>query len=112
MNISNRKRRQYRTRKYLKGTTARPRLAIYRSNQHIYAQIIDDTVGKTLAAESDLKLTVKGDKKAKAYEVGKKLAEKATKKGISEVVFDRGGFLYHGRVVSVATGAREGGLKF
>lgn len=114
----NRARRQFRIRKYLVGTTDRPRLAVYRSSAHIYAQIIDDTVGKTLVAESDLEMkkSASAEKKTakvdKAMEVGKKLAEKAVKKGIKEVVFDRGGFLYHGRVKAVADGAREGGLKF
>jgi large subunit ribosomal protein L18 len=112
MRRQNRLRRQYRIRKFLRGTEDKPRLAIFRSSQHIYAQIINDADGKTLVSESDLKLTIKGDKKTKAMEVGKRLAEKAVKKGIKEVVFDRGGFLYHGRVESVATGAREGGLKF
>ncbi len=97
-------------RKYLTGTTERPRLAVFRSSAHIYAQIIDDTVGKTLLSESDLKL--KGTKTERAREVGKKLAEQAVKKGLSAVVFDRGGFLYHGRVAALAEGAREGGLKF
>lgn len=108
---SNRTRRQFRIRKYLSGTTERPRLAVYRSSAHIYAQIIDDSVGKTLVSESDLELK-KLMKTDKAMEVGKKLAEKAVKKGIKEVVFDRGGFLYHGRVKALADGAREGGLKF
>lgn len=108
-----RKRRHFRLRKHLMGTVEKPRLAVFRSNQHIYAQIIDDLQGKTLVAESDIKLEKKKYPKVEsAYEVGKKLAEKAIKKGISEVVFDRGGFLYHGRVEKLALGAREGGLKF
>lgn len=95
------------------GTPERPRLAVFRSAQHIYAQIINDKDGKTLIAESDLKLEKKGKMKSDiSYEVGKKLAEKAVKQGIKEVVFDRGGFAYHGRVKQVATGAREGGLQF
>ncbi len=97
-------------RKHLKGTTERPRLAVFRSSAHIYAQVIDDSVGKTLVSESDLKM--KGTKTEKAMEVGRKIAEKATKKGVTAVVFDRGGFLYHGRVAALAKAAREGGLKF
>lgn len=110
MKIDSRKKRHIRIRKYLSGTSARPRLAVFRSNTHVYAQLIDDSKGVTLIAESDVK--VSGTKKEKAYNVGKKLAEKAAKKKISEVVFDRGGFLYHGRVSELAKGAREGGLKF
>ncbi|RJP46062.1 MAG: 50S ribosomal protein L18 [Armatimonadetes bacterium] len=114
MSILNpRKRRHYRIRKQLKGNLERPRLAVFRSGQHIYAQIIDDQTGKTLASESDLKMgDSKNSKSNRAFEVGKKLAEKAGKIGVKSVVFDRGGFLYHGRVVSLATGAREGGLEF
>ena len=97
-------------RKYLSGTKNKPRLAVFRSSTHIYAQIIDDSKNVTLLSESDTKVT--GTKKEKAYSVGKKLAEKAAKKKISQVVFDRGGFLYHGRVSELAKGAREGGLKF
>lgn len=93
------------------GTENRPRLAVFRSSQHIYAQLIDDSMGKTVAAESDLKID-KGTKKEKAFEVGKKIAEKALKAKVQEVVFDRGGFLYQGRISEVARGAREGGLKF
>lgn len=92
------------------GTSKRPRLAVFRSSKHIYAQIIDDSVGKTLIGESDL--VEKGAKTEKAYAVGKKLAEKAVKKNITTVVFDRAGFLYHGRIAELAKGAREGGLKF
>ena len=102
--------RHKKIRKYLSGTRDLPRLAVFRSNSHIYAQLIDDSKGITLISESDVK--VDGTKKEKAYNVGKKLAEKATKKKISMVVFDRGGFLYHGRVSELAKGAREGGLKF
>ena len=97
-------------RKYLMGTSVRPRLSVFRSNQHIYAQIIDDSISKTLVAVSDNKQT--GGKKEKAYKLGKDLAQKALKKKIIEVVFDRGGFLYQGRVAELAKGAREGGLKF
>src|SRR3989338_3629918 len=86
-----------RIRKHLSGTKICPRLSVFRSNQHIYAQIVDDSQGKTLVFESDLKLAKGKTKSEQAYEVGKKLAEKAVKKGIITVVFDRGGFLYHGR---------------
>ena len=102
--------RHHTIRKHLAGTTVRPRLAVFRSSQHIYAQIIDDVNSKTLVSESDLKL--KGTKKERAYEVGKAVAQKALKVKIEAVVFDRGGFLYHGRIAEVARGAREGGLKF
>ena len=92
------------------GTESRPRLAVFRSTQHIYAQLIDDAKGRTLMAVSDAKM--KGKKLEKSYEVGKQIAEKALKAKITEVVFDRGGFLYQGRVEELAKGAREGGLKF
>lgn len=97
-------------RKKISGTKECPRLAVFRSSQHIYAQIIDDSQNKTLVSCSDLKET--GTKKEKALKVGKSLAEKALKIKISTVVFDRGGFLYQGRVEELAKGAREGGLKF
>lgn len=106
-----RQKRHLRIRKYLAGTKVKPRLAVFRSGKHIYAQIIDDGNGKTLTFASDLNLK-KATKKELAFEVGKNLAEKAVKLGIKEIVFDRGGFLFHGRVEQVATGAREGGLKF
>ena len=108
----NRAKKHSRIRRIVKGTSVRPRLSVFRSNQHIYAQIVDDSQGKTLVFESDLKLAKGKTKSEQAYEVGKKLAEKAVKKGIITVVFDRGGFLYHGRVEKLATGVREGGLKF
>ena len=92
------------------GTSKCPRLAVFRSSQHIYAQIIDDSLSKTLVSASDIKET--GSKKEKALKVGKNLAEKAIKAKITEVVFDRGGFLYQGRIAELARGAREGGLKF
>ncbi|NER10527.1 large subunit ribosomal protein L18 [Muriicola jejuensis] len=104
-----------RIRKISFGTTERPRLSVYRSNKEIYAQIIDDTEGKTLVAASsrDKELSkTKGTKTEIAALVGKTLAEKALKAGIESVAFDRGGNLYHGRVKSLAEGAREGGLKF
>ncbi len=102
--------RHYKIRKNVMGTAKRPRLSVFRSSQHIYAQIIDDSIRKTLVFTSDKE--THGTKKEKAYLVGKKLAEKASKAKITSVVFDRGGFLYHGRVAEVARGAREGGLKF
>ncbi len=88
----------------------RPRLSIFRSDRHIYAQIIDDSIGATLAEAADFKL--KGKKAEKAYNVGVAIAKIAIKKKITGVFFDRGKFLYHGRVEAVARGAREGGLKF
>ena len=97
----------------ISGTPARPRLSVFRSNNAIYAQLIDDLGGSTLASASSTEL--KGEKITRtevSKSVGQKLAEKAISKGISEVVFDRGGYLYHGRVKALADGAREGGLKF
>lgn len=111
MNKGLRIKRHNKVRKRIVGTKDRPRLSVFRSNQHIYAQIIDDQTGKTLAAVADLSLD-KMQKNKKAYEVGKKLAEKAQKLKIKKVVFDRGGFLYHGRVAELGKGAREGGLEF
>ncbi|MBL7811521.1 MAG: 50S ribosomal protein L18 [Bacteroidetes bacterium] len=99
----------------LAGTTGRPRLSIFRSNKDIYAQIIDDSRGVTVCAASSREdgiESVTDNKVAKAGLVGKKIAEKALAAGISAVVFDRGGYLYHGRVKSLADGAREGGLQF
>lgn len=106
----NRIQKHLRVRKHLIGTTTRPRLAVFRSSQHIYAQIIDDSQSKTLVWASDAKET--GNKKEKAFKVGKNLAGMAIKVKITEVVFDRGGFLYQGRIEELARGAREGGLKF
>lgn len=105
-----REKRHKKIRKKILGTEEKPRLSVFRSGKHIYAQIIDDKSGKTLVFESDLKLS--GAKAQKALEVGKLLAEKALKKKIKKVVFDRGGFLYHGRIAKLADGAREGGLEF
>lgn len=110
MNNQSRIKRHKKIRRQIRGTSKCPRLTVFRSNKHIYAQIIDDTVHKTLISQSDLK--VSGTKKEKAYNIGKILAQKALKKKISKIVFDRGGFLYHGRVSELARGAREGGLKF
>lgn len=106
-----RQKKHIKIRKIVAGTNQRPRLAIFRSNKYIYAQLIDDQKGVTLAAESDLKIK-EGHKKERAFVIGKKLAQKALKQQIKTIVFDRGGFLYHGRVAEVARGAREGGLKF
>ena len=97
-------------RKSISGTSKKPRLAVFRSDKHIYAQIIDDTTHKTYLSESDI--NGKAAKSEKAFEVGKRLAQKAVALKIREVVFDRGGFLYHGRVMKLAEGARAGGLKF
>jgi large subunit ribosomal protein L18 len=110
--VVSRQKRHIRVRKNIAGTTEKPRLSVFRSSQHIYAQIIDDSQGKTLLSMSDAKLAKKAAKSDLAFEVGKKLAEEAVKKGIKQVVFDRGGFLYHGRVEKLAVGAREGGLNF
>lgn len=89
----------------------RPRVAVFKSAAHIYAQIIDDKAGKTLASESDLKVK-EGTKTEKAMKVGENLAQKAVKAKITKIVFDRGGFNYHGRVASLAEGLRKGGLQF
>ena len=100
-------------RKNISGTTLKPRLSVFRSNTGIYAQIIDDVTGRTLASASTAELKAdKGTKTDLSKKVGQKLAEKAKTAGVSEIVFDRGGYLYHGRVKSLAEGAREGGLKF
>ncbi|MDD4689118.1 MAG: 50S ribosomal protein L18 [Eubacteriales bacterium] len=110
-----RKRRHLRVRKKISGTTSCPRLNVYRSLKNIYAQIIDDTKGVTLVAASSLDVSLKGTiggNKDAAKAVGKLIAEKAVAAGITEVVFDRSGYLYHGRVQELADGAREGGLKF
>ncbi|HEX9236844.1 MAG TPA: 50S ribosomal protein L18 [Actinomycetota bacterium] len=103
-----RRRRHLRVRKKVSGTTDRPRLAVYRSNRHIYAQLIDDRAGRTLVAATDKGMT--GHKTDVAKEVGKALADRARSTGIDRAVFDRGGRLYHGRVKALAEGAREGGL--
>lgn len=108
-------RRRKRVRKKIYGLPERPRLSVFRSNRHIYAQIIDDTVGHTLASASSMEkgLDLAGKKKTEvAREVGRVLAARAREKGIMKVVFDRGGNLYHGRVKALAEGAREGGLEF
>ena len=104
--------RHRRVRKRVLGTPDRPRLAVFRSNRHVYAQVIDDVAGRTLAAASTLKDAEGDDPKARAKAVGLALANKAKDAGVTRVAFDRGGFLYHGRVEAVAEGAREGGLDF
>lgn len=103
-------RKHTKIRRKIVGTSDRPRLAVFRSSQHIYAQLIDDSQGKTLAAVSDAKIT--GIKQEKAFKAGKSLAEKALKLKIKKIVFDRGGFLYTGRIAEFGKGAREGGLDF
>jgi large subunit ribosomal protein L18 len=107
-------RRHRRVRGKVRGTSERPRLAVFRSNRGIFAQLIDDDSAKTIAAASWMGLpkAFKGDKSEQASAVGKELAAAAKKAGIEAVVFDRGGYLYHGRVKALAEGAREGGLKF
>ena len=100
-------------RRKISGTTARPRISVFKSNTNIYAQIIDDEKGHTLVSASSVDLGVKKNTNIElSKEVGKKLAEKASAEGITEVVFDRNGYIYHGKVKALADGAREGGLKF
>jgi large subunit ribosomal protein L18 len=109
-----RERRHRRVRRRIEGTAERPRLVVFRSNRGIEAQLVDDLERRTLAAASHLALKkgFKGTKTEQAAEVGKLLAASAKKAGIETVVFDRGGYLYHGRVKALADGAREGGLRF
>jgi large subunit ribosomal protein L18 len=108
-----RARRHKRVRKHISGTAERPRLVVYRSNRGIGAQLVDDNAGKTLAAASWLDVRdAKGAKTEQATEVGKLLADKAKAAGVKTAVFDRGGYLYHGRVKALADAAREGGLQF
>jgi len=104
--------RHKRVRSVVSGSEKRPRLSVFRANAHMYVQLIDDTTGKTLAAASTKEVKGKGTKSELAAEVGKLIASKAASKNITEVVFDRGGFAYHGRVKALAEAAREGGLKF
>ncbi len=106
-----RHRRHLRVRKKISGTAERPRLVVFRSDKHIYAQLVDDDAGRTIATVSSVKIG-QGKKSEKAAEVGKQVAVLAKDKGITRVVFDRGGYKYHGRVKAVADGAREGGLEF
>ncbi len=111
-------RRQARVRRTLKGlSSGRPRLSVFRSSKHIYAQVIDDAAGKTVVSASSLEKDLRGSlktgaDKAAAVAVGKLVAERAVKAGVKEVVFDRGGYLFHGRVKALADAAREGGLSF
>jgi large subunit ribosomal protein L18 len=108
-----RSRRHFRVRKRVTGTTARPRLVVNRSTRHVFAQVVDDVSGRTLASASTMEADVRalaGDKTAKAKRVGELVAERAIAAGIGPVVFDRGGYQYHGRVAAIADGAREGGL--
>ncbi len=107
-------RRHLRVRKRVTGSASRPRLVVNRSARHMFAQIVDDSVGRTLAAASTLDPAIRtsdGDKTAKARQVGELLARRAAEAGIEAVVFDRGGYRYHGRIAALADGAREGGLK-
>ena len=112
-----RQRRHRRIRKRVVGTTARPRLSVFKSARHIYAQVIDDVAGRTLVAASTRSPELRtaetaGDKQAVAKRVGTLLAEKARAAAVRQVVFDRGGYPFHGRIRALATGAREGGLEF
>lgn len=111
-----RKKRHQRIREKVRGTAEKPRLCVFRSNKHIYAQLIDDDNNVTLASATDLELKGKKKKSSKrtkaSFEVGKLIAKKAKEMDIEKVVFDRAGYTYHGRVKSLAEGAREGGLKF
>lgn len=111
-----RQRRKIRIRKKISGTAARPRLVIFRSNLHMYAQVVDDEAGSTLVSTSTLLLSKGGEKvhcnKTGAEQVGKEVARLAKDRNIDKVVFDRNGYLYHGKIKAVADGAREGGLEF
>ena len=112
-----RRRRHDRVRRKLAGTNERPRLAVFRSNRHIVAQVIDDSIGRTVAAASTLEADVRGGgagtgNRSAAASVGRLVAERAKAAGVTRVVFDRGGFLYHGRVAALADAARENGLEF
>lgn len=107
-----RERRHHRVRSRVQGTAAQPRLCVYRSLLHTYAQIIDDGTGRTLASASTLQLKLSKNDVGAAEAVGKSIAEKAREAGVTRVVFDRGGFQYHGRVKALADAAREGGLEF
>ena len=108
----NRLKKKIRIRKVVKGTSERPRLCVFRSTKHIYVQVINDVTQSTLLSVSSLSIDLKNGSKESAKTVGLKIAEEAKKKGITNVVFDRNGFIYHGRVQSLADGAREGGLNF
>ncbi len=114
LKLAGRRKRVKRIRKKVFGTAEKPRMRVFRSNKHIYVQVIDDRAGSTLvaASTSDKDFADSGDKCSQAKKVGEIIARKAKEAGINEVVFDRGGYLYHGRVKSLSEGAREGGLKF
>ena len=107
-----RAKRHRRVRVNVSGTSETPRLAVYRSLNHLYAQLIDDGASKTVAAASTVELKAKGNGMAEAAQVGKQIAAKAKAAGVNRVVFDRGGFLYHGRIKALADAAREAGLEF
>jgi large subunit ribosomal protein L18 len=108
----NRSKRHRRVRVHVMGTSQRPRLAVFRSLNHLYAQLIDDGASRTIASASTVELKAKGNGMAQAQEVGKAIAAKAKAAGLNSVVFDRGGFLYHGRIKALADAAREAGLEF
>jgi large subunit ribosomal protein L18 len=113
--VASRNRRHRRVRKHVRGTSSRPRLSVFRSARHVYAQLIDDVSGQTLAAASTMEKDARGGATANvgaAKAVGQRIGERAKAAGITSVVFDRGGFRYHGRVAAVADGARETGLEF
>lgn len=110
--LQSRKRIKLRIRKKISGSATRPRLSVFRSNKSIYCQLIDDQAGKTIVSASSKDAAVSGTKSEQAKAVGKMIAEKALAQNVSDVVFDRNGYLYHGRVKALADGAREGGLKF
>ena len=112
---ASRTQRHARLRKKVAGSAERPRLAVHRSSRHVVVQVIDDVAGRTLASASSLEADVRaldGDKKARAAKVGELVAARAREAGVSAVVFDRGGYVYHGRVAALADAAREGGLEF
>ena len=111
--VAARSRRHFRVRKVVTGTAVRPRLVVSRSARHVFVQVVDDALGKTVASASTMEAdvrTLEGDKTAKAKKVGELVAERAKAAGVEAVVFDRGGNRYHGRVAAIADGAREGGL--
>jgi large subunit ribosomal protein L18 len=113
--VSSRRRRHHRVRTKVRGTAERPRLSVFRSTRHVYAQVIDDVNGRTIASASTMEKDTRGGATANvsaAKAVGQRLGERAKSAGITQVVFDRGGFRYHGRVAAVADGARESGLEF
>lgn len=113
--VSSRRRRHHRVRKNVRGTAERPRLAVFRSAKHVYAQLIDDVGARTVASASTIEKDARGGATANvaaAKAVGTRLGERAKAAGVTTVVFDRGGFRYHGRVAAVADGAREAGLEF